>query len=98
MSRTTNKNERTNMNIESNFTKTEISDLYDAMEDGGKAEVVFTSRLVQEEDDLLTEISKHDLVSVGFGGREADLFVCAVAASARGNWKTTQNVLYWAKK
>jgi len=81
------------------FTKAEIKALHDEMEPNGKMEFLFTDRLITDEKDTaLMEVTKDDLIGGGISDREATLFLCAVAASAKGDWKSTQNELFWEAK
>ena len=81
------------------FTKEEIKDLHDAMEPNGKMEFLFVKRLITDEKDTaLMEVTKDDLIEGGCSDPEATLFLCAVAASAKGDWKSTQNELFWEAK
>lgn len=83
------------MNTE-RFTKAEIQAVHDDMEDGGRLEVIFTSGLVRDEKDNMSQITIDQLIEVGLTRREAEIFICGVAASARSDWRTTQHALYWA--
>lgn len=81
------------------FTKAEIKALHDEMEPDGKMEFLFTTRLITDEKDTaLMEVTKDDLINGGCSDREATLFLCAVAASAKGDWKSTQTELFWETK
>lgn len=81
------------------FTKAEIKALHDEMEPNGKMEFLFTTRLITDEKDTaLMTVTKDDLIEGGCTDREAILFLCAVAASAKGDWKSTQNELFWEAK
>ena len=85
--------------IESNFSKDEISALHDKIADD-RAEFIFAHNIAVDDDDdtELLNVSVTDLVSGGLTQREAELLVCAVAASARGNLRTAELILYWAQK
>ena len=91
------KNQKHTMNMDQ-FTKAEIQALHDEMEEGGKLEFIFKTGLVWDKSDNLSDITIDQLISAGLTKRESEIFVCAVAASARSDWKTTQLALYLAAK
>lgn len=81
------------------FKKSDIESVHDGMEEGGHiSEAVFGNRLITDIDDNLSEITIDELEQVGVSRAEAEIFICAVAASARSNWKTTQNILFLEMK
>lgn len=85
------------MNLEQ-FSKNEIQALHDEMEEGGKLEFIFKTGLVWDEKDNLSDITIDQLIAACLTRRESEIFVCAVAASARSDWKTTKLALYLAAK
>jgi hypothetical protein len=85
--------------IESNFSKDEISALHDKISDDRSEFISAYNIAVDDDNDTeLLNVSVTDLVAGGLSQREAELLVCAVAASARGTLQTTELVLYWAQK
>ena len=88
----------TTAKIEADFSREEILALHEEMEDGGKLDFLFPSIIEDDKDTALLEVTKDQLTDGGLTDREADLFLCAVAASARGDFRSTELVLYWASK
>jgi hypothetical protein len=81
------------------FAKSDIESVHDGMEDGGHiSDAIFGARLISDIKDNLSQITIDELVEAGISQVEAEIFVCAVAASGRSDWKTTEHVLYWAQK
>lgn len=85
-------------NLES-FSKSDLESVHAGMADGGHiSEAIFGARLISDIKDNLSEITTEELVEAGISQLEAEIFVCAVAASGRSDWNTTEHALYWAKK
>jgi hypothetical protein len=81
------------------YPKSEIQAVKDGMQEGGMFEFLFTDRFVcDEKDTALMTVTKDDLIAGGISPLHADIFLCAVAASARGDWRTTDLALYWELK
>jgi hypothetical protein len=81
------------------FAKSDLESVHDGMEDGGHiSDAIFGARLISDIKDNLSQITIDELVKVGISRLESEIFVCAVAASGRSDWNTTQHVLYWSKK
>lgn len=81
------------------FAKSDIETVHDGMDDGGHiSDAIFGARLISDIKDNLSQITIDDLIESGVSEIEAEIFICAVAASGRSDWNHTQHVLYWAKK